>query len=107
MKRVGYCAKDLRNEIDSNQLIGKNFQYHRLALPEQIDGRTNIESLHYDDETEEFVVEGRRSASTWIGKYIAELYPDKRVKVSWISLDWHSGKIILCYDNANKKMNEE
>jgi len=46
------------------------------------------------------LVEGRRGPSAWIGKYLAELFPTKRIHVTWLSIDWKSGSIIYEFDNG-------
>jgi len=105
--RIRILSNRLRRATDMDELIQKVSEYGKNHPPEQLDGRTDIETLCYEKETEDLIVVGRKSPSTWIGKCIAKLYPGKRIKVSWISLDWERGKIIYCYDEIQQEIEEE
>jgi hypothetical protein len=105
--RVRILSNRLRRATDMDELIQKVYEYGKNQPREQLDGRTDIETLCYERETEDLIVVGRKGPSTWIGEYIAKLYPGKRIKVSWLSLDWERGKVIYCYDEIKQEIEEE
>ena len=105
--RVRILSNRLRRATDMDELIQKVYEYGKNQPREQLDGRTHIGTLCYEKETEDLIVVGRKGPSTWIGKYIAKLYPGKRIKVSWLSLDWERGKVIYCYDEIKQEIEEE
>ncbi len=98
--RIRILSKSLRKEVDKNKIIEKIKNHYHKSDPLDLDGRTSIDSLKFENETEDFLVEGRRGPSAWIGKYLAELFPTKRIHVTWLSIDWKSGSIIYEFDNG-------
>ena len=97
--RIRILSKSLREQVDKKEVIKSVKRQYDNAETMELDGRTNIESFKFDEATEEFLVQGRKGPSTWIGKHTAELFPSKRVHLSWLSLDWKTGSIIYTYEN--------
>ena len=97
--RIRILSKSFREQVDKKEVVKKVKSYHANAGSIDLDGRTNIGTFAYDETSEDFMVLGRKGPSTWIGKYMAELFPTKRVHLSWLSLSWKRGSIIFTYDN--------
>ncbi len=97
--RIRILSKSLRKEVDKNEIIAKIKNHYKNSEPYDLDGRTNIDSLIYEDETEDFIVEGRNGPSKWIAEYLAKLFPSKRIHMTWLCIDWKSGSTIYTYDN--------
>ena len=83
MKLIPYKARAL--ELDSISFI--------VSGPTMIPNGLN---QRFDESSEEFVVQGRKGPSTWVGKYLAEKFPSERVHLSWLSIDWERGSVIYC-----------
>ena len=98
--RIRIQSKSLRSEIDPKDLIRKVKNHHAKLKIIGLSDRTNIDSLAFDKDNEDFVVQSRKAPSRWIGEYLAELFPKKRVLLSWLSINWKRGSIIYCFDEG-------
>lgn len=98
--RIRILSKSLRKEVDKNEIIAKIKNHYRDSDSFDLDGNVWIDTLIFEDDTEDFIVEGRKVPSTWIAKYLAKLFPSKRIHLTWLTLDWKSGSIIYTYDNG-------
>ena len=94
--RIRILSRNLRSEISPKEVIGTIINHHASTRVLELDGRTDIKSLWFDESSEEFVVQGRKGPSTWVGKYLAEKFQSERVHLSWLSIDWERGSVIYC-----------
>ena len=92
--RIRILSKSLRAEVDKDEIIKMIKSHAESADPYELDGRTDLSSLMYEEEQEDFLVEGRKGPSTWIGKYLARMFPEKRIHLTWMSIEWKTGSII-------------
>jgi hypothetical protein len=98
--RIRILSRSLRSEVDPKDLIRKVKNHYEKLKVIELSDRTNIDSLAFDKDNEDFVVQGRKAPSRWIGEYLAELFPKKRVQLSWLSINWKRGCVIYCFDNG-------
>ena len=104
--RIRILSKSLREQVDKKEVVKKVKSYHANAESIDLDGRTNIGTFVYDETFEDFMVLGRKGPSTWIGKYIAELFPTKRIHLTWVSIEWKRGSVIYTYDGSEFQEDE-
>jgi len=97
--RIRVLSKSLRQEINKTELINEIRQAYDQSEQIERDGYPDLESLEFELETEDFLVHGSNGPITWIGIFLAWKYPEKRIRVSWLNLDWKKGKVYFIVVN--------
>lgn len=91
--RIRILSKSLRQTINTTDLINEIKQVYNQSELIVDDSYPDLESLEFELATEDFLIHGCNGPITWIGIFLAWKYPKKRVRVSWLDLDWKRGKI--------------
>ena len=97
--RIRILAKRLRQTINTTDLINEIKQVYNQSELIVDDSYPDLESLEFELATEDFLIHGCNGPITWIGIFLAWKYPKKRVRVSWLDLDWKRGKIYFMVQN--------
>ena len=99
--RIRVLSKSLRQEINKAELIDGIKQAYKQSELIEGDGYPDLESLEFESETEDFVVHGSNGPITWVGIFLACKYPGKRIRVSWLDLNWKKSKIYFTLAGEN------
>lgn len=97
--RIRILSKSLRQTINTTDLINEIKQVYNQSELIVDDSYPDLESLEFELATEDFLIHGCNGPITWIGIFLAWKYPKKRVRVSWLDLDWKRGKIYFMVQN--------
>lgn len=97
--RIRILSKSLRQTINITDLINEIKQVYNQSELIVDDSYPDLESLEFELATENFLIHGCNGPITWIGIFLAWKYPKKRVRVSWLDLDWKRGKIYFMVQN--------
>ena len=99
--RIRVLSKSLRQEINKAELIDVIKRAYKQSELIEGDGYPDLESLEFESETEDFVVHGSNGPITWVGIFLAWKYPGKRIRVSWLDLNWKKSKIYFTLAGEN------
>ena len=97
--RIRVLSKSLRQTINTTELIDEIKQAYDQSELIGDDGYPDLESLEFELETEDFLIHGSNGPITWVGIFLAWKYPKKRIRVSWLDLDWKREKIHFMVQN--------
>lgn len=97
--RIRVLSKSLRQTINTTELIDEIKQAYNQSELIGDDGYPDLESLEFELETEDFLIHGSNGPITWVGIFLAWKYPKKRIRVSWLDLDWKREKIHFMVQN--------
>ena len=97
--RIRVLSKSLRQTINTTELIDEIKQAYNQSELIGDDGYPDLESLEFELETEDFLIHGSNGPITWVGIFLAWKYPKKRIRVSWLDLDWKREKIYFMVQN--------
>ena len=97
--RIRVLSKSLRQTINTTELIDEIKQAYNQSELIGDDGYPDLESLEFELETGDFLIHGSNGPITWIGIFLAWKYPKKRIRVSWLDLDWKREKIHFMVQN--------
>ena len=97
--RIRVLSKNLRQTINKTELIDEIKQAYNQSELIGDDGYPDLESLEFELETEDFLIHGSNGPITWVGIFLAWKYPKKRIRVSWLDLDWKREKIYFMVQN--------
>ena len=97
--RIRVLSKSLRQTINTTELIDEIKQAYNQSELIGGDGYPDLESLEFELETEDFLIHGSNGPITWVGIFLAWKYPKKRIRVSWLDLDWKREKIHFMVQN--------
>ena len=89
--RIRVLSRTLRSELrDHANLIDTVLKNLNALEREPADGGVFTDTFSFERETGELVFMGSGGPATRVARYISELYPGKKVRISWKSENYES-----------------